>query len=75
MRDVTVGTGETVIAGPEGLQHALEILANGGEINYEGASTTPDWDENGDLLRGHVGVWRFTEEGMIEDVRVAPFGN
>ena len=63
-----------VIAGPEGVQRALEILANGGEINYEGASTTLDWDENGDLLRGHVGVWRFTADGKIEDVKVVPFG-
>ena len=63
-----------MIAGPEGLQRVLEVLANGGEINYEGASTKLDWDENGDLLRGHVGVWRFTRDGQIEEVRIVQFG-
>ena len=42
LRTVTSGSGEVVIAGPEGVQRALEVLANGGEINYEGASTTLD---------------------------------
>ena len=64
-----------VIAEPEGVQRALDILANGDEINYKGASTTLDWDENGDLLRGYVGVWRFTTDGKIEDVKVVPFGD
>ncbi len=38
-------------------------------VNYEGASTTLDWDEYGDLLRGHAGVRRFTEEGNTEVVK------
>ena len=74
LRTVTSGSGEMVIAEPEGVQRALDILANGDEINYKGASTTLDWDEKGDLLRGHVGVWRFTTDGKIEDVKVVPFG-
>ena len=74
LRAVTGGPGEAVIAGPEGIRRALELLAGGGAINYEGASTTLDWDENGDLLRGQIGVWRFTQDGQIEEVRVVPFG-
>ena len=75
LRRVTGGTGEVTTAGPEGVATALEILASGGETNYEGASTSLDWDENGDLLRGYIGVWRFSEQGDIEEVEVVPFGN
>ena len=74
LRAVTGGAGEAVIAGADGIRRALEILAAGGAINYEGASTTLDWDGNGDLRRGQFGIWRFREDGQIEEVRVVPFG-
>ena len=48
-----------MIAGPRGIADALRILAEGGEVDYEGASGSMDWDENGDLRRGHIGIWRF----------------
>ena len=28
---------------------------------------------NGDLRRGHVGIWRFTGDERIEEVGAAPF--
>ena len=65
--------GEVVIAGPEGVASALRILAEGGEVDYEGAAVTLDWDENGDLSRGHIGVWRFTEDEQIEDLEAVAF--
>ena len=74
LRAVAGGPGEAVSAGAEGIRRALEILADGGAINYEGASTILDWDGNGDLRRGQFGVWRFREDGQIEEVRVIPFG-
>ena len=74
LRVVASGADEAVTAGAEGIRRALEILADGGAVNYEGASTTLDWDANGDLLRGQIGVWRFREDGQIEEVRVVPFG-
>ena len=49
-----------VTAGPQGVADALRILTEGGEINYEGAAGSIDWDENGDLRRSHIGIWRFT---------------
>ena len=52
---------------------ALRTLAAGGDIDYEGASGTIDWDQNGDLRRGHIGIWRFTEDEQIEDVRAVAF--
>ena len=66
--------GQIVIAGPDGIARALEILGDGGEVDYEGASVPLDWDEHGDLLRGHIGIWRFTEDGRIEDLEAVAYG-
>ncbi len=70
LRAIGAAPGEVAVAGPEGVAEALRILREGGEVNYEGAAGTLDWDENGDLKRGAVGIWRFTEAGTIEDVEV-----
>ncbi len=75
LRAVGSSPGTVVNAGPSGIADALRILAKGGEIDYEGASGTIDWDGNGDLRRGHIGVWRFTEDERIEEVRAVAFGN
>ena len=62
LRAVGGPPGTVVGAGPQGVAEALRILGRGGEIDYEGASGSLDWDENGDLRRGHIGIWRFTED-------------
>ena len=73
LRAIGSGPGVVVTAGVESIAAGLQVLAEGGEINYEGAATTLDWDENGDLRRGHIGVWRFTADEGIEEVEVIPF--
>ena len=73
LRGVGSGPGTVVGAGPEGIADALRILAGGGGIDYEGASGSMDWDGNGDPRRGHIGVWRFTEDERIEEVEAVPF--
>ena len=75
LRAVGGGPGEVVSAGPEGIARALEVLDSGGEIDYDGASGTLDWDENGDLRRGYIGVWRYTSDERIEEVDVVLFEN
>lgn len=67
LRAVGGAPGEKVRAGPAGVAKALRILAAGGEVDYEGAGSSLDWDENGDLRRGHVSIWRFTRDGGIEE--------
>ena len=74
LRAVGGAPGTVAMAGPKGVAAALGILARGGEIDYEGASGGMDWDENGDLRRGHIGIWRFTADERIEDVGAVPFG-
>ncbi len=75
LRAVGASPGTVVHVGPSGIADALRILADGGEVDYEGASGSMDWDGNGDLRRGHIGIWRFTEDERIEEVRAVAFGN
>ena len=73
LRSVASAPGERVLAGPDGVAEALRIVRDGGDVDYEGAAATLDWDANGDLARGHVGVWRYTIDERIEDVEAVPF--
>ena len=73
LRAVGSSPGAVVTAGPTGVAAALRILADGGEVDYEGASGSMDWDGNGDLRRGHIGIWRFTGDERIEEVRAVAF--
>ena len=73
LRAVGSAPGTVVSAGAEGVAAALRILAAGGAVDYEGAAVTLDWDRNGDLTRGHIGVWRFTADERIETLEAVPW--
>ena len=64
--------GVTVIPGPEGIRTALDALGEGDEINYDGAATTLDWDEVGDVPSGFIEIWQY-EDGGIVSLREVPF--
>jgi len=44
---------------------AMELIRNGEEINYQGASGDIQFDENGDTV-GSYDVWTVQEEGALE---------
>ncbi len=73
LRAVGGPPGHIVQATPDDIANALQLLSNGEEINYEGAAVSADWDANGDLSRGYIGVWRFTPDADIEDVETVLF--
>ena len=73
LRVIGSGPGIVVIADAESIAEGLHILAGGGTVDYEGAATTLDWDKNGDLRSGFIGIWRFTADEGIEEVEVVPF--
>ena len=73
LRTVGSGPGAVVTAGADGVAAVLRILSEGGAVDYEGAAATMDWDGNGDLKRGHIGIWRFREDGRIEDIESVHF--
>ena len=73
LRSIAGPPGETVIAGAEGIADALRTLREDGEVDYDGAAVTMDWDDRGDLTRGHIAKWQFTPETGIEDLGVEYF--
>lgn len=68
LRAIGSPPGQVVPGTPAGVSDGLRRLASGQMINYEGAATTLDWDDNGDLLQGYVGIWRFTPDERIEEM-------
>ena len=73
LRAIGGPSGHVIQATPDDIANALELLSNGEEINYEGAAVSADWDANGDLSRGYIGVWRFTADADIEDIETVLF--
>ena len=73
LREIGAPPGATAIAGAEGIADALGVLRQGGEIDYNGAASDMDWDENGDLRRGRLGIWRFTGDERIEEVETVVY--
>ncbi|MXY77445.1 MAG: ABC transporter substrate-binding protein [Acidimicrobiia bacterium] len=73
LRDMGGPPGRVVLGTAAGVAEALRLLADGGEVDYEGVASTLDWDEHGDLRRGHIEVWRFTSDGRIETVEAVLF--
>ena len=68
LRAIGSPPGEIVMGTPQGVADGLRLLADGRPIDYEGVANSLDWDENGDLLRGHIGIWRFTRDERIEEL-------
>lgn len=58
LRDVATPPGEIVNPGTEGWQQALDLIAVGEDINYEGAAHSVDLDDNGDVPIGGIEIWR-----------------
>ena len=73
LRNIGSPPGQVVLGTSGGVADALRLLAEGREVDYEGVATTLDWDENGDLQRGYIGVWRFTRYEGIEEVETVFF--
>ncbi|MDE2966525.1 MAG: ABC transporter substrate-binding protein [Chloroflexota bacterium] len=72
LRNAAVPPGESVSAGAEGIAAALDAIRSGDQIDYAGAATSLDWDGNGDVTSGYIGVWQYVD-GTIEEVSVTAF--
>ncbi len=75
LRVVAGPPGRSVLGTPTGVAEGLSLLVQGQEIDFDGAASTLDWDENGDLRRGHIGTWRFTSDERIEELDTVAYGN
>ena len=70
--EVASPDGEVVIPSDESIAAGLAAAAAGEDVNYEGAATTLDWNEAGDVTTGFVGIWTF-EDGAIVEVESIQF--
>ncbi len=75
LREIAGPPGRTVGGTPAGVANGLSLLAEGQKIDFDGAASTLDWDENGDLRRGHIGTWRFTSDERIEELEAVFYEN
>jgi ABC-type branched-subunit amino acid transport system substrate-binding protein len=64
LRAISNAPGEEVGPGVEGIARALALIAEGAEINYQGAAGPVDFDENGDVV-GPIEIWK-VEGGEIK---------
>ncbi|MEF8800238.1 MAG: ABC transporter substrate-binding protein [Halolamina sp.] len=61
---------------PANLIEGIELASQGEPINYVGASSSVDFDENGDMKAVSYSFWRFdtSVDGNIEQVSTVEFG-
>jgi len=58
LRDVANTPGTVAGPGADGVAAALEAVRAGTDIDYQGASGSVEFDENGDILVGAIEIWR-----------------
>jgi ABC-type branched-chain amino acid transport systems, periplasmic component len=70
IREVANPGGEVIQ--PDTLADGLEMAENGEEIQYQGASSTVEFDENGDSVISTFEVFDFNEDGysVIEEIEI-----
>jgi neutral amino acid transport system substrate-binding protein len=59
-----VASGGTPVSDP---CQAIEMIKNGEDIDYQGASGNVDIDENGDVI-GSYDIWRVKDDGSLETI-------
>ena len=64
--------GEVALPGADGIKRALELIRDGVDVNYEGGATTLDWNADGDVTTGFVGIWEY-QDGAIVELEALPF--
>lgn len=68
---VTGGGGERFAPGEDSVAKALAAAARGEAIDYEGASSSLEWDAVGDLATGSISLWTFRGGEIVETGNVA----
>ena len=72
LQAVATPGGTVVIASQESITEGLRIAAAGGDVNYEGAASSVDWDDAGDITSGFVDIWEY-QDGVPETLEKIPF--
>ena len=64
--------GTVVIASQDSIAAGLSAADAGDDVNYEGAASSVDWNEAGDIAAGYVAIWEY-QDGMPVDQETIPF--
>ena len=72
LRTVTNPPGYLVIPGAEGIVAAFEAIRDGDSIDYDGAATSVDWDDDGVVGSGAIGIWQY-QDGAIVEIEAVQF--
>lgn len=64
--------GDVYLPGAEGVAAALAAVAEGTDIDFEGAATTLNWNDAGDVTTGYIGIFQYSG-GAIVELEVVPF--
>nr|WP_297460921.1 ABC transporter substrate-binding protein [uncultured Halomonas sp.] len=68
LRPVSNPPGKEITGGSqEAITQAMQMIKDGQDINYAGASGAVDFDEQGDVVTP-IEIWKFTADGEIETV-------
>ena len=70
--DKVANPGGTTVT-PKNLAEGLEMAANGDDINYQGASSSVNFDDNGDMKSVGYEIFSYTESGDIEQQDTVEF--
>ena len=68
LRDVANPPGEVVGPGSDGIKRAFELIAEGKDINYEGAGGSQDFDEAGDVS-STIEIWKIVNGEIVSTGR------
>ena len=63
--------GLVVIPGADSVAAGLKAAGDGDDVNYEGAATTLDWNDAGDVTTGFVGIWQYQDGTIVELEQIA----
>tara|TARA_Y100000996_G_C22548715_1_gene652884 strand:+ start:1419 stop:2669 length:1251 start_codon:yes stop_codon:yes gene_type:complete len=58
------GDGEKAIPGAAGVKAALDLASDGKAVNFEGAATSLDWNDKGDITNGYIDIWQYKDGGI-----------
>ena len=72
LQSVASPGGLKIIASQASIEQGLRAVAQGTDVDYEGAASSVNWNEAGDLSSGYVDIWEF-QNGIPITQKTIPF--
>ena len=72
LQSVASPGGLKIIASQASIRQGLRAVAQGTDVDYEGAASSVNWNESGDVTSGYVDIWEF-QNGIPITQKTIPF--